>query len=140
MRPYTEAERAALIEDCNAEIERLQSEFKFCESRLRWGRMEEIKSQLNRQQIALAALTAEPAGKFYAGTRGKVSIHPSEALPLGFNPFYTAPPVAALRLPDEKWINPAPGFESEDSYKEGWNECLEEVKRLNANKPAEEKK
>lgn len=49
----------------------------------------------------------------------------------GKSPVYTAPPVPALRLPDEKWINSQPGWESEDSYPDGWNACLSEVKRLN---------
>lgn len=92
----TEEQRHKMISDCQAEIVEIEKAL------TTWGEgwISYLQSKLTRQKIALSALTAKPAGKFYAGPRGKVSIHPSESLPLGFNPFYTAPPAPVLRVPD----------------------------------------
>lgn len=51
-----------------------------------------------------------------------------------------APPVAALRLPDEKSTDiDYAYYPLTKARHEGWNACLAEVKRINATAPAEEK-
>ncbi|WP_428945257.1 DUF551 domain-containing protein [Pantoea sp. FN060301] len=62
MKQLTEQERQALIKDCHQEIELLQKNL------TTWGCVWEsfFKSKIKRQEIALAALTAEPASKWIA--------------------------------------------------------------------------
>lgn len=92
-------------------------------------------------RIALAALAAEPVGYIHnflppdqsGGIFAEENRHYGRAV-------YTAPPVAALRLPDEKSTDIAYAYYPLTKARhEGWNACLAEVKRLNATTPAEVK-
>ena len=96
-------------------------------------------------QISLAALTAERCGSLIQAVnpqtgsvtisyraRGIASIDPTEVSEWEMQEIehlYTAPPVAALRLPDEADGSNLPFAAM------GWNACLAEVKRLNAAAP-----
>ncbi|WP_313384807.1 hypothetical protein [Pantoea sp.] len=136
MQAYTEEQRAALIERLR-KIKRTGKANRF--------------ELTEMAEIALAALTKEPAAYMYRDklhTDARFSLYPrfGNWSPEDINEYeitetrlYTAPPVAALRLPGELKIKPR-SHESHVNYAEGWNDCLDETKRLNASAPAEEKK
>jgi len=84
----------ALIADCQAEIAEIEKMLAL------WGAVPYLKSQLKRQQVALAALTAEPVGwrdyQSDSGVRWKqgeifYGLTPHRA------PLYTTPPAQLLR-------------------------------------------
>lgn len=117
MPMLTDSERLGHIERCEKHIKWMK-EFAFN----RYNDHEAIQQEIDIYQIALAALTAEAElevsdgdvldGLFPAGTL-----------------FFTAPPVPALKLPDEMTHS------YHDKYAQAtcliWNNCLAEVKRLN---------
>jgi hypothetical protein len=100
---------------------------------------ENWQKQCTAMQQKLDALTAEPVAQFYKSEHGNVfntldGWTPKE----GVNHLYTAPPVAALKLPDEKSTDiDYAYYPLTKARHEGWNACLAEVKRLNATAPEE---
>lgn len=114
MITLTAQERDALIADCKDEINVLEDRIERCQ---RFGvPCESYKSDLKRQQIALASLEAEPVAY----------VHPAylQVGALGFDAsigrlapaqveLYTAPPVAVMQpvvLPVMQVDNPLDGF------------------------------
>ena len=143
----TEEQRQELIAECEADISCARTlmiaaiNVNDGETKAKW------ESQLLRQQVALAALTAELFAYSYlyaayetcdgfTGWSHKFSLeHPPEwMLETGkvksLRKLYTAPPAPVLRFPDEKHYKESPHGES-SLWAMGWNECLAEVKRLN---------
>ena len=84
-------------------------------------------------KIALASLTAEPdlyrdsQGCFVTKRKGEKLIKAGEL----FKPLYTTPPAPALRLPDSISLS----GDMDEVYVAAWNDCISEVKRLNATAP-----
>ncbi len=99
----------ALIADCQAEIEKLEKAIKNINSYVKPAYRNEClskcQSELRRQQIALASLTAEPCAYLYGASfergevEGEIEDSPGTDLPV-----YTTPPAKLLRpveLPKE---------------------------------------
>lgn len=165
MKSYTEAERAALIADCKNEIVGIRHQLTECGDD-GYAQMY-LESKLQRQEIALAALTAERVGYVSknsrelanAGHLGYISNDIVAGLEGGY--VYDAPPVAAPVVPDFSECplcdsNFISGMQSGyrfgaehdrsrfnaavEHYRKEGRHGGEELKRLNANAPAEEKK
>ncbi|MDU5839304.1 MAG: hypothetical protein E6559_21880 [Pantoea sp.] len=144
MMELTEEQRKALIADCEAQIR--ESKDKICayESRLGWDRAEKEKSVLARQQIALAALTAEPvAYRWEAVGSGRIKYDGIRPIGVVFDKLYTEPPVAALSLTQMQidWIcNTCASIyhTSNDDVAQGYiDEIRATLERLNATAPEE---
>lgn len=109
MKPITEEQRQALIADCNEQIEIIKN---LIRSGLYTEGNYNLESQLLRQEIALASLTAEAVGVVNRGSASdnnefldaKVDcVHPQagwENFQNGFK-LYTSPPVTVIKFPDE---------------------------------------
>lgn len=110
MKQYTESERAALID--------------FLQNSRVFTYDEAFELRKMRDEIALAALTAEPV------TLDSVQWNA---------PLYQVPPVASLVLPKEL-THQMGDFPINTASINSWNACIDEVKRLNATAPAEGKK
>lgn len=94
----TEAQRAEIIADCEADIALAKAYIAF------HGETPELLRKLKRQQIALAALTAEPDHYVFHHPAGKLlnylasdECKGQEHVVAG----YTAPPAPVLRVPDD---------------------------------------
>ena len=110
----TEERRQELVADCKISISNLKEALRCAEINGWEQTAAESMSRLLRQEIALAALTAEPDHykiDVYKGDRLIASCHPSEREgspaegPYRFveTAYYTAPPAPVLRVPDG-WI------------------------------------
>lgn len=109
----TTEEKAVLIAECKAEIEIFKQWLIWHEERGLECRVQ--KSQLMRQEIALAALTAEPVGKFIQWDSGDEETGPEiewvEANTKESIPLYKCAPVAVpegwrmvpVEPTDEQW-------------------------------------
>jgi len=129
----TNEERQALIADCKASIARIEK------SITHWMNSTYtrpyLESELARQKIALAALTAEPhhfavfePERFGEGSGWK-SCHPDFE---GAKPFYSiAAPPASIKLPDDvpEMLNLS--LEQQTEFNRGFWYGVEKVKRLN---------
>ena len=135
MKKFTEAERAALIEYSSRAIKQAEEN----RDEIPFGLSEEEEMETSLFELALAALTAEPVGYIhnFLNPEKSTGIFANENRHYG-RAVYTAPPVAALVLPSE--LEPASEADCDELFCDGYNACLDEVKRLNANAPAEEKK
>lgn len=147
MKKYTEAERAALIEFTKQRIEALRFSIK---QHAFESIRKPLQSELAVAEIALVSLTEKPVhqsliyGSWYDVDEGEYWTSESDCRRI----VYTAPPVAALRMPDYE--------EDEQAFNYGLHaliDCLEDcgdagqglrlairAMRLNATAPAEEKK
>lgn len=118
----------ALIADCKSEIKHLEDRIAYC-NKYEVG-LSDYESQLKRQKIALAALTAEPYA--YASRNIDISKESQYFSASVFNnawgdeytvPLYTTPPAQLLRpveLPGErKWHEDDEA--EDDTYNCGWN-------------------
>lgn len=102
----TEAQRQELIADCNINISNLEVALRCAEINGWKQTAAEQRSRLLRQQIALAALTAEPEYYFRKRSDGgrERPIHRTETEDSrkgSWSPLYNAPPAPVLRAPDE---------------------------------------
>lgn len=135
MMQFTEEQRNALIEDCKREISELEKGL------TTWGEVwiPYLQSKINRQQIALAALTTEPVAYRWEGKQtGRICYDGIRPIGVFGQPLYAAPPVAPLRLPSEKSTDVDYSYYPLTKARhEGWNACLAEIKRLNATVPEE---
>lgn len=91
-------QKAALIADCKTSIARIEKTL------THWQKstytLPYLESELARQKIALASLTAPKLTSVYQGIRGKQSVIGSEPLPLGATDVYATPPVMrSVKLP-----------------------------------------
>lgn len=130
MMQFTEEQRKALIEHA-----------KYLQS-VRGGTAQ-TRSLI---EIALAALTAKEEPCEDCGGSG-IAEEPSDdglgcvccaCCGTGKSELYKSPPVAALKLPDEKSTDiDYAYYPLTKARHEGWNACLAEVKRLNATASAE---
>ncbi|UGC97748.1 hypothetical protein PQD17_gp35 [Pantoea phage PdC23] len=104
-----------------------------------WSRLSKL-----RDQITLAALTAEPEVWIKPDSLGFPRLAGIDAVTIPYVPeypipLYTAPPAPVLRLPGEvscEGLDPQEADEARNLGQcEGWNQCLSEIKSLN-NQPA----
>lgn len=134
----TEEQRKSLAGLCRIEIKRWKAA---SESNPNMRYMVEII------EIALAALTDEPADwQFKAvngewmGTIGRDGMLQAVKEGCEVRALYTAPPVAALRLPDEITLKDAPRLLDDDEQRcwvAGAHYMRNQVERLNASAPEE---
>ncbi|MBZ6385093.1 hypothetical protein [Pantoea piersonii] len=128
MMQFTEEQKAALIYWLKPQISELEA---VCDE-IPFGLDEDDSVQLQVMKIALAALTAEPVGYIhnFLGPDQSGSIFAEENRHYG-RAVYTAPPAPALRLPDSISLS----GDMDEVYVAAWNDCISEVKRLNATAP-----
>lgn len=111
MKPITEDQRQKLISLAQIEISR-------------WKVPSDKQYMVELMEIALASLIAEAKYARPFGTDGETLIQcdaeHEEAIPL-----YAAPPVPVIKLPEYQKLLTHP------AVKTRWNECIDEVKRLN---------
>lgn len=112
-----------------------------------WNLMERDRLEMNGDTsssryisacITLASLDAEP--KAYSDFEELAFAHATSDMwpePLGFGKdiaLYPAPPVPALKLPDEMTLESETGCVTEAGHVQAvtwWNRCIEKFKRLN---------
>lgn len=153
MRAYTEAERAALIEHCKMNILQAKGILPTLEGVAPESEVaRKVRKELELQEIALAALAAEPATYAIQDEQdrkeGNMRAFNSLGVSAYVNPekygltqlaLYTTPP-AALRLPDEVKQSDAPchldAFEA-DCWVSGANWMRDAVESVNATAPAD---
>lgn len=131
MMQFTEGQRKALIEWLTSQRDACD-EIHVCDCK---------REQCISNRIALAALTAKPTGYFEyrvdeEGDETADLLHKDIICESSF-PLYTATPVAALMLPSE--LEHASDADCDEFFCDGYNACLDEIKRLNATSPAQEK-
>lgn len=101
MPMLTDSEREELIASCKFEIESLNEEIEGFDAPDASDYLVVLKSELLRQQIALAALNAEPAGNFtyHEDEDGDPTdfIVQSDGFAKNSFKLYTAPPVPAIK-------------------------------------------
>jgi len=94
-----------------------------------------VRKELELQEIALAALTAEKRLTVSVVQKNErlkgFNFEGYDSLPAGEHEFYNAPPAPVLRVPDELKVKNG-SHQSHIDYAEGWADCIDEVKRLNA--------
>lgn len=135
----TEERRQELVADCKISISNLKEALRCAEINGWEQTAAESMSRLLRQEIALAALTAEPDHYVFHHPAGKLLNHLASDECKGQEHVvagYTAPPAPVLRLPGEvscEGLDPQEADEARNLGQcEGWNACLAEVKRLNS--------
>ena len=145
MKPITEQRRQKLIADCQKEIGNLMLWLECGPLRDR----SKTESELLRQQIALASLTAVPVSEVISlsapvldgmiapmnGYRGISNLAAIKRLPEGTN-FYTAPPVPVIKLPEINLriagYRHAPSAPTKEwAFMDGAKWMASETKRLN---------
>ena len=127
MKPITEEQRQQLIALARIEISR-------------WKLPPDKQYMVDLMEIALASLTAEKvmcSDEIYSAIEGIQNRHYYEAGRYGvlkrhsgigedgMSPVYTVPPVPVIKLPEYQKLLAHPAVKSR------WNECIDEVKRLN---------
>ncbi|GAA0517607.1 hypothetical protein GCM10009414_29030 [Tatumella terrea] len=143
MKPITEQRRQELIADCEKEIEHAEKLLLSAGLAIGWRKVHE--NNLLKHQIALASLTAAPEVSEIESVHpenGNTIIHLRRGGLKNISPediaeyemietekFYTAPPVPVIKLPDE--IEGIEHSEYGAGKKDGWNLCLDEIKRRN---------
>ena len=129
MKFITEQRRQKLISDCEEEITALKLRIEYGP----WYLKAKQESELERQEIALASLTAEPkaysdfeelAFAFDMANMWHDSFGHGEDIAL-----YTTPPVPVIKLPDE--FAEKTNSEYQLGKEEGWCDYEREIKRLN---------
>ena len=145
MKPITEQRRQELIADREYEIRHLKEHIDRLSRHHVNFDLSKYESQLERQQIALASLTAAPEVSeiesvhpengntiIYLRRGGLKNISPEDIAEyemIETEKFYTTPPVPVIKLPDE--IEGIEHSEYGAGKKDGWNLCLDEIKRRN---------
>lgn len=140
MQAYTEEQRKALIVELETEKTVLE----------KWRDDWNARDRLNYRAICitLASLTAEPVAyimgeetidDFNRGYEFFAVRNAKDEPDMPSVPLYTAPPAPSLRLPGKVSCD---GFNEKEPDEarnlgqcEGWNSCINEVKRLNATAP-----
>ena len=118
MKPITEENRRQLIALARIEISR-------------WKHPSDKQYMVDLMEIALASLTAEPVGSITSvtcinGGRTEARVYMRESgVPNKLGDIYIIPPVPVIKLPEYQKLLTHP------AVKTRWNECIDEVKRLN---------
>lgn len=143
----TEEQRQGLIADCKISISNLKEALRCAEINGWKQAAAESMSSLLRQQIALAALTAEPVAYSYlcaayetcdgfTGWSHEFSLEPPPQWMLetgkvkNLRKLYTTPPAPVMKLP-EYASNMDAEYDTEIAHNVGWNACIDNIKRLN---------
>ena len=129
MKPITEQRRQELIADCEKEIEHAEKLLLSAGLAIGWQKVHE--NNLLKHQIVLASLNAKSKVTLFSDERDydQYSFEVNERIPDGVHELYTTPPVPVVDLPDE--IEGLEHSEYGSGKKDGWNLCLDEIKRRN---------